>query len=99
MSTVVQEVLEAWRSAERLLDELPPLHPDHETLRLMIASLRADYRRLTERSGPTLHTLDASRTTIKRAQAAIAAARERIERAGSGDPAPSPARDGSPLTE
>lgn len=42
--SVVAEVLQTWREAERLLDELPPISPDHETVRLAVHSLRATYR-------------------------------------------------------
>ena len=50
----VHEVLDTWRDAERLLDALPPLDPDHETVRLVVVSLRQSYERVAN---------DAARTT------------------------------------
>lgn len=44
---VVEEVLATWRDAERLLDELPPLDPDRETVRLTVMSMRDTYQQVT----------------------------------------------------
>lgn len=46
--TIVEDALEAWREAERLLDRLTPLDPDHETVALAVASLRRTYQSLTD---------------------------------------------------
>ena len=43
MTTAVEDVLSAWREAEALLEHLPALDPDHETMALEVASLRATY--------------------------------------------------------
>ena len=45
--TIVEETLEAWREAERLLERLPPVHPDHESVALAVRSLRETYQDLT----------------------------------------------------
>jgi hypothetical protein len=45
--TIVEETLEAWRDAERLLERLPALDPDHESVALAVASLRDTYQSLT----------------------------------------------------
>jgi hypothetical protein len=45
--TIVEETLEAWREAERLLERLPPVHPDHESVALAVSSLRETYQNLT----------------------------------------------------
>ena len=72
--TAVQEVLAAWRDAERLLDELPPVGTDHETVVLTVASLRAAYARLTTEPIPTTpeilaqthEAIDRSRELLRR---------------------------------
>ena len=46
--TIVEDALEAWREAERLLDRIPPVDPDHETVALAVVSLRHTYRNLTD---------------------------------------------------
>jgi hypothetical protein len=69
---LVAEVLEDWRAAERLLDELPPTAPDHETVALLIADLREMYQSLTEERIPvTDEILRESRATLERAGALI----------------------------
>ncbi len=80
MSRVVAEVLDAWRRGERLLEDLPPIDPDHETVRLAVADLRAAYQSLTERSGRATTSLYAAQRAIDRAAAVIRAAEERLER-------------------
>lgn len=65
--TIVDDALEAWREAERLLDRLPPLDPDHETVALAVASLRQTYHDLTNGAS-------------ERTPLIIAASRESIER-------------------
>ena len=49
----VHEVLATWRDAERLLDTLPPLDPDHETVRMLVIALRESYERVTDGSART----------------------------------------------
>ena len=67
--TIVEETLEAWREAERLLDRLPPLDPDHETVAAMVAMLREAYQSLTDgASERTPAVIDHSRDTIERAR-------------------------------
>jgi hypothetical protein len=80
MSTAVAEVLDAWRAAERLVDELPPLDPDHEPVRTAIASLRSHYQILTSLRDPTIDMVEASQRTIARVQALIVAAEARRAR-------------------
>jgi hypothetical protein len=63
--TIVQEALEAWREAERLLDQVPTLDPDHETVALAVASLREAYLSLTDgASERTPEVIEHSRDTI-----------------------------------
>ena len=74
--TIVQDALEAWREAERLLDRLPPLHPDHETVALAVASLRETYRLLTDgASERTPAMISHSRESIDRTRDLLARVR------------------------
>lgn len=72
----VEEVLAAWRDAERLLDELPPVDPDHETVRLAVATLRLTYQQLTTGSATdTQLVLVQSLETIERTRTLLASIR------------------------
>ena len=77
--TLIEQALEAWRDGERLLDELPPLTPDHETVRLQLISLRQAYREMTGRSAASKETLEACRDTVERAQDSIHKVRAKLE--------------------
>ena len=48
--TSVEEVLAAWRDAERLLGDLPPIGTDHDSVANVVASLRTTYARITDES-------------------------------------------------
>src|SRR5687768_3613198 len=50
---LVEEALRVWRDGERLLEELPPLMADRETVRLNVVALRETYQTLTSRSTAT----------------------------------------------
>src|SRR4029078_658710 len=52
--TIVEETLEAWRDAERLLRRTPPVDPDHASVALAVRSLRETYQDLT--AGPSDRT-------------------------------------------
>ena len=70
--TIVEETLEAWREAERLLERLTPLDPDHETVALAVASLRDTYQSLTAGASERTPALLAhSRTSIDRTRALL----------------------------
>jgi hypothetical protein len=45
--THVEELLSVWRDAERLLDTLPPMSPDHEAVRDAVVEVRAAYQAIT----------------------------------------------------
>jgi hypothetical protein len=71
--TIVEDALEAWREAERLLDRLTPLDPDHETVALAVASLRQTYQDLTDgMSERTPSVIAASRESIERTRGLLA---------------------------
>src|SRR5438876_843020 len=72
MSTLVGEVLETWRHAERLLEHLPPTEPARETAEEVAAQLRSVYRSLTEDLHRTTKAeFAAGRDTIARSRAVL----------------------------
>ncbi len=73
--TTVAEALEVWREAERLLEELPPLSPDHETVAVIAAESRDLYQRLTNDADLTANVLARSHQRIGEAQALLRALR------------------------
>ncbi|HET8786807.1 MAG TPA: hypothetical protein VFM38_14300 [Candidatus Limnocylindrales bacterium] len=79
--TIVEETLEAWRDAERLLERLPPLDPDHESVALAVGSLRDTYKTLTAgASERTPALLARSRTSIDRSRALLDRVHGKLER-------------------
>ena len=80
-ATLTEQALEAWREGERLLEELPPLTPDHEAVRLELISLREAYRHLTGRSSASNETLASCADTVAAAQETIRRVREQHVRA------------------
>lgn len=72
----LEEALATWRDAERLLDELPPLDPDHETVRLAVVSLRQTYQEITTGIYMDTSTIIAeSRETVAKTRALLASIR------------------------
>jgi|1185.fasta_scaffold1646301_1 hypothetical protein len=82
MSILVADVLEAWREAERLLDGLPALSPDHETVRVTVERLRDLYADLTATSNATAATIARGETTLSGARQALERARGRLAASG-----------------
>jgi hypothetical protein len=62
--TPVEEVLQTWREAERVLAALPSIDPDHESVELAIFHLKASYRQLTDVSGRWSDVIASSRLTV-----------------------------------
>ena len=76
--SLIDQALETWREGERLLDELPPLTPDHETVRLELVGLREAYRQLTGRSTASADTLTSCADTVAAARATIRTVRQKL---------------------
>ena len=83
MAVLIEELLEVWREAERVLDELPEATPERNVLEGEVIQLRSAHQRLTDRRiEHTAHLLASSRDTIEGARRTIERARRRIETAG-----------------
>ena len=80
---LIEEVLAEWRTGERLLEQVPPLSPDHEAVQLAVDRLRAVYAELTSTSEASAALIASSRSRVTAARRSLERARERIER-GSG---------------
>jgi hypothetical protein len=76
MPTAIEEVLSAWRDAERLLESLPPLHPDRETVSVMVARLQETYRTLAVLGADTAMTITASVRTVAEARSLLRQVRQ-----------------------
>lgn len=77
MSRLVEEVLNTWRDAERLLGELAPVDPDHETIELSVVALRDVYSRLTADRELSDEALAASQETLAVSRRVLEATRLR----------------------
>lgn len=71
-------VLEAWRRGERLLDQLSPVDPDHETVALAVARLRAAYHSLTRRTVRSIDVLDRSNAVVSETTSLLDRVEERL---------------------
>jgi hypothetical protein len=79
---VVQEVLQVWRDAARVADELPDDDAVRHVLLFEVAELRGLYHRLTAGAGMTDAVVRASRNTIDDTKSALDIARSRIPSGG-----------------
>jgi hypothetical protein len=83
MAVLVEEVLQVWREAERVLDRLPEATPERKLLQVEVFQLRSIHRRLTDtRIEQTAQLIASSRDTIGAARATLALARRRLEASG-----------------
>jgi hypothetical protein len=63
--THVEELLSVWRDADRLLETLPPMSPEYETLRDAVERVRAAYQIVTEDRPATDASLDAAAAALR----------------------------------
>jgi hypothetical protein len=82
----VEQVLAVWRDGERLLEALPEVHPDHETVAMSVAELRALYAQMTGLSALSRNKLEISRRSLERSKATLEAVRQRLDRLDQLDP-------------
>jgi hypothetical protein len=76
----VEDVLEAWRAAERLLEELPSLEPDREGVVHEVQRLRALYQVLTAGSDGAEANAASSEAALARSQATLDRVEARLGR-------------------
>src|SRR3954453_23613337 len=74
---VVKDALSAWQDGAELLESLPSLSPDHETVRLAVANLRAVYEQTVARRPHGASALAKSREQMATAIATLDAVRTR----------------------
>jgi hypothetical protein len=75
MSKAVEEVLSAWRDAERVLDSLPSVGRDHEDVALAVLRLRSAYRSLTDGSEASYAVIRTSHASVEETHALLARVR------------------------
>ena len=76
MQSLIADTLRAWREAERILNSLSPVDPNHETTRGLVIELRSMYAKVSEASDmpadavakwrAQLETLSAALTEVRR---------------------------------
>ena len=67
----VEELLRVWRDAERVLDTISPLSPDHEIVRMQVARLRDAYQAMTDRRPASEEVVALSHATLRDTQALL----------------------------
>lgn len=72
---LMEEALRVWRDGERVLEKLPPLTPDHETVRLAIIRLKATYQRVATMASASDDVLAQNKAVIEEAARVIYEAR------------------------
>jgi hypothetical protein len=72
MSTALTDVLRVWREAERVLDTLPPQHPDREALGAMVGRLNRAYQELSDPKRAEVAGRPTSDAVIQQASALLA---------------------------
>lgn len=68
---LADDVLDVWGDAKELLDRLPPLSRDHETVRLAVTRLQGTYQILTDRFGRSSDAVIGSEAVLRDAEALI----------------------------
>jgi hypothetical protein len=68
VQTLLVETLKVWREAERVLQELPPVEPAHETVRQLVIQLREAYASLSEQHDLPADAIEAIRAQIESAR-------------------------------
>ena len=72
MAKAVEEVLAAWREAERVLDTLPPLSPDHESVRRAVVDLQQTYQAITGNAAASAEIIARTHQTLDDAHRVLA---------------------------
>jgi hypothetical protein len=78
MARLVDDVLEAWREAERLVAELSPVSPHHEAAERAVTTLRSAYQELTAQRRVPRARLEAMSRLAEKHVATVRSIREEI---------------------
>ena len=76
------EVLITLGAAQELSERLPPLSPDHESVALVVASMKVLRRSLTGTSGATALVINHGHATVAQAREVLAEVERRQGRSG-----------------
>ena len=76
-ASALGEVLVTLADAQVLSEQLPPLSPDHESVALVVASMKLLQRELTGTSGHTVLVINHSRGTVSQAREQLRLVREK----------------------
>jgi hypothetical protein len=74
---VLEDALDAWQQGSELLESLPALSPDHETVRLTVMRLRGVYEEIVARRHQGTAVISSSRKTIAAANDTLRTVRMR----------------------
>jgi hypothetical protein len=67
VQNLIVDTLKVWREAERVLQALPPIDPNHEIVRRLVIDLRAMYADLSEKAA-TADVVAAARARLEEAK-------------------------------
>jgi hypothetical protein len=77
MRSLIADTLELWRDAERVLGEVAPSSPDHETVALLINSLRDLHARMSAAQEASDAAILSNREAIDEARVLLVSIRAR----------------------
>jgi hypothetical protein len=77
---LVEEVRDAWLEGQHLLEQLPPLSSDHETVRLAVVQLKQTYARLSKAATISHDVRAECERTMSESLRLILSARDRLQR-------------------
>jgi hypothetical protein len=82
----VQESLQTWREAERVLDALPPVDPDRQAVSLAIERRQQCYRQVTDSDGLSVDVIETTSRTLEDAHGILIRVKAKGPRVESGLP-------------
>ena len=71
MQSLIADTLKAWREAERVLNSLSPVDPNHETTRGLVIELRSMYAKVSEATDLSADAVAEWRAQLEKLAAAL----------------------------
>lgn len=71
MQTLIVDTLRLWREAERILNNVPPMNPNHEVIRGWVVELRSMYARVSESADLSADAIAGLRAQLEAATNAL----------------------------